>query len=170
VLGAYDYLLAQGFTPDRIGLVGESMGASTALLAAALDPRIRAVWADSGYTRADVAAGEQVEAMGLPRMIIPGGMLWGALLSGDRLWEAAPVDAGPALAAHQQVVYIVQCDQDKKVLFHHGVDLYTAYQASGVNATFWPVPGCEHSNAIVDNRDVYLQRLDAFFRKYLTVS
>ncbi len=29
VLGAYDYLLAQGFTADKIGLVSESMGAAT---------------------------------------------------------------------------------------------------------------------------------------------
>ncbi|MCC7448400.1 MAG: prolyl oligopeptidase family serine peptidase [Anaerolineae bacterium] len=170
VLGAFDYLLAQGFTPERIGLVGESMGASTALLAAAIDPHIRAVWADSGYTRADVVAGEQVEGLGLPRIIIPGGMLWGVLLSGERLWEAAPIDAGPALAAHQQAIYLVHCDQDKKVVFHHGVDLHTAYQAAGVDVTLWAVPGCEHSNAIVNNRDAYLQRLDAFFRRYLTVS
>ncbi|MCC7446638.1 MAG: alpha/beta fold hydrolase [Anaerolineae bacterium] len=170
VLGAYDYLLARGFTPEQIGLVGESMGASTALLAAALDPRMRAIWADSAYTRADVVAGEQVEGMGLPRIIIPGGMLWGVLLSGDRLWEASPIDAGPALAAHKQAVYLVHCDQDRKALFHHGVDLNAAYQAAGVSVTFWPVAGCAHSNAIVDNRDVYLLRLDAFFRKHLTVS
>src|SRR5262249_25493143 len=44
VLGAYDYLLTRGFAPDRIGLEGVSMGAATVILAAAAEPRIRAVW------------------------------------------------------------------------------------------------------------------------------
>ncbi len=167
VLGAYDYLLSKGFAPDHIGLVGESMGAATVLLAGALDSRIRAIWADSPYTRADTLAGEQAEKGGFPRIVVPGGMVWGVILSGDRLWEAAPIDAGPAFAAHKQAVYLVHCMPDQRVFFHHSVDLNAAYQSAGVDVTFWPVPDGEHTSALVNHRDEYLQRLDAFFKQHL---
>ncbi len=167
VLGAYDYLLAQGYAPGRIGLVGESMGGVTSLLVAALEPRIRAVWSDSAFTRADTLAGERLESSGLSRILIPGAAVWGWLLTGDRIWEVAPLGAGPAFAANKQAVYLVHCEQDQAVLFHHGVDLNAAYRAAGVDVTFWAVPGGQHTSAIVDHREDYLQRLDTFFRAHL---
>lgn len=50
VLGAVDYLLAQGFPPGHIGTIGASMGACAALMAAAEEPAIAAVVADSPRT------------------------------------------------------------------------------------------------------------------------
>ena len=43
----------------RIGLVGESLGGTTVLLAAAAEPRIRAVWSDSAYARADTIVSDR---------------------------------------------------------------------------------------------------------------
>jgi uncharacterized protein len=167
VLGAYDYLLSKGFQADRIGLVGESLGAATSLLAGELEPHIRAIWADSAFTRADTVISEQTENSGFPRIVVPGGLVWGWLLSGDRLWEADPIDAGPAFAANKQAIYLIHCEPDRRVLFHHGVDLKAAYQAAGVDVTFWDVPDGGHTSAIINHRDEYLQRLDAFFKKHL---
>src|SRR5260221_2188025 len=112
VLGAYDYLLTRGFRADRIGLEGISMGAATVILAAAAEPRIRAIWADSAYTRADVEISEQAQADGIPSFIVPGGLLAGMLISGDRVWEAAPIDAASTLAQHNQAVYLIHCRND----------------------------------------------------------
>jgi uncharacterized protein len=168
VLGAFDYLLTQGFAPNQIGLVGESMGAATVLLAGAQEPRIRAVWADSAYERADIVVSEQAESAGFPRIIIPGGMVWGWLLAGDHIWEAAPIDAAPTFAANKQAIYLVHCEHDQKVFYHHGIDLNAAYQAAGVDVTFWSVADGPHTSAIVNHRDEYLQRLDSFFQQHLT--
>src|SRR5260221_14638242 len=106
VLGAYDYLLSKGFKPNRIGLVAESMGATTSLLAAALEPRIKAVWADSGYSRTDTILGEQAAPMGIPPIIVTGGMVAGWLLSRGGLWGGAPIDAASILAEHKQARYL----------------------------------------------------------------
>ncbi len=168
VLGAYDYLLTRGFAPGQIGLVGESMGGASVLLAGALEPRIRAIWADSAYERADVVVSEQAESAGFPSMIVPGGMVWGWLLSGDRIWEAAPIDAGRAFAANKQAIYLIHCVNDEKVLYHHGVDLNAAYKAAGVDVTFWSVADGQHASAIVNHREEYLQRLDTFFKQVLS--
>ncbi len=167
VLGAFDYLLARGYTPDQIGLVGVSMGAATVLLAAEVDPRIRAVWADSAYARADTELGEQAVLDGLSPLFVPGGMLAGLLISGDRLWEAAPITGAPDLAAHRQAVYLVHCDDDIVVPVHHGIELYHAFRAAGVNVTFWQVPGGEHAAAIAYHQAEYLRRFDTFFRQTL---
>src|SRR5260221_2202603 len=148
VLGAYDYLLSKGFKPNRIGLVAESMGATTSLLAAALEPRIKAVWADSGYSRTDTILDEQAAHMGIPPIIVMGGMVAGWLISRDRLWEAAAIDAASILAEHKQAVYLIHDEQDQTVPFHHGVDLFNAYKAAGGDVTFLRVFNADHNEAL----------------------
>jgi acetyl esterase/lipase len=49
VQGAVDWLVAQGAVPGRIGVLGTSMGAAAAIIAAGQDDRIAAVWEDSSY-------------------------------------------------------------------------------------------------------------------------
>ena len=57
VLGAWDWLRARGLPADRIGLLGESNGASTVVIAAGEEPGIAATWEDSGYS--DTTDGDQ---------------------------------------------------------------------------------------------------------------
>jgi uncharacterized protein len=167
VLGAFDYLLTRGFAADKIGLVGESMGAATSLLAAAQEPRIRAVWEDSGYTDALKVVSEQAQNHGFPSIIVPGGLIIGRLRTGDRINEAVPVDAAAQLAANKAVVQIIHCEKDETVEPHHGPDLYNAYKQAGVAVDFWLVPCQSHAGAFDFVRDEYTQKLDAFFRKTL---
>ncbi len=167
VLGAYDYLLTRGFAPDRIGLVGESMGAATSLVAAGLEPRIRAVWEDSGYEASTVALDERVAEENAPTFFVPGSELVGWLISGEKLWDTRPIDQGAAFAAAHQAIYIIHDEPDALVLFQNGVDLYNAYKAAGVAVTFWDVPDHAHVEAIIYHHAEYLQRLDAFFKQNL---
>jgi uncharacterized protein len=167
VLGAYDYLMTRGFTPDRIGLFGMSLGAASDLLAAALDSRIRAIWADSSYATTTAILTEQAVKQGFPGFIVPGGMAWGALLTGSRIWEANPLDAAGALAANKQTVYLIHCDHDPYTDVHHGRDLAAAYKSAGVEYTYWE-PACDkHSNAFYQYTEDYVKRMDAFFTQAL---
>jgi dipeptidyl aminopeptidase/acylaminoacyl peptidase len=175
VLGAFDYLLSRGFTADKIGLVGESEGGSTILMAAGLEPRIKAIWEDSGYTRADSVVTEQAQNFGYPPFVVLPGMAWGFLKTGDRIWEVTPIDLGPTFAANKQAVYIIHAEQDTRVLYHHGVDLYNAYQKAGVDVTFWSLPDTDlpdnaHAVAITYHHDEYMKRLDEFFKQHLGTS
>ena len=52
VLGAVDWLVARGFRPGRIGVLGISMGAATGIGAASEDDRIGALVADSSFAEA----------------------------------------------------------------------------------------------------------------------
>ena len=49
VLGAWDWLVAQGHPTERIGLYGQSLGAASALIATGREPRVAATWEDSSY-------------------------------------------------------------------------------------------------------------------------
>jgi dipeptidyl aminopeptidase/acylaminoacyl peptidase len=167
VLGAYDYLLSLGYAPDHIGLVGESMGGATVLSAASHEPRIRAIWADSPYNRADTVLAEQALNADFSPIFIPGGMIWGLLTAGDRIWEVAPINAGETFAANDQAVYLLHCEGDGLVYYHHSVDLDAAYRAAGVDVAFWSVPCQEHTTAMREYTDEYRERLDGFFAEHL---
>lgn len=167
VLGAVDYLLAQGYPAERIGLLGESMGAASVLSAASHEPRMRAIWADSAYERADVVIAEQASSAGFPALIMPGGMVWGALLAGDRIWEVAPIDAAASFATHDQAVHLTHCEGDSVVFYHHSIDLDAAYRAAGVDVTLWVPPCTLHAEAIVVYQEEYLGRVRAFFNHTL---
>jgi uncharacterized protein len=168
VLGAFDYLLAQGYTPDRIGIVSISMGAASSLMAASKEPRIKAIWEDSGYSRADSVLWEQAQSAGLPPIIVPGGFAWGALFGGDRIWEVAPITHASTFAANKLALYITHSDDDKLVFYHHGVDMYNAFKAAGVEVTFWSLRGLGHGQIYDNFSQEYLRRLDDFFKHHLT--
>ena len=72
VLGAFDYLVRGGVPPDRIGLVGFSMGAGIALMAAAEEPAIRAVVADSPFANASELLGQETaRKTPFPEWLVP---------------------------------------------------------------------------------------------------
>jgi dipeptidyl aminopeptidase/acylaminoacyl peptidase len=167
VLGAFDFLLERGFSATKIGVVGESMGATSSLLAAAAEPRLRAVWADSGFSSAPQVLAEQAHTAGFPSIIVPGAALVGVLRTGDRLQEADPLAAAAQLTANRTAIQIVHCEQDAVVLPHHGPDLFAAYQAAGADAAFWLVGCVEHARAFYFARDEYNQRLKDFFTEKL---
>lgn len=165
VLGAYDYLLAQGFTADKIGLVSESMGAATSLLAAELQPTIKVIWADSPFSDAPQVLAEQAGAFGLPAFIVNGGLVWGQILSNDNVFEAVPLRAAESLAENNQAVYLVTCTTDAIVNPHHARDLYPVYQAAGVDVQLWEIECDSHATGILFTPEEYTRRLGEFLQR-----
>ncbi|MGE3271297.1 MAG: alpha/beta hydrolase, partial [Chloroflexota bacterium] len=69
VHAAVDYLIEQGMGP--VGIFGMSMGGATAILAAAEEPRIVAVVADSPYARLRWAVQQVARLRGYPAFLAP---------------------------------------------------------------------------------------------------
>src|SRR6185369_7667751 len=69
VHAAVDVLVERGLGP--VGIFGMSMGAATAILAAAEDERIAAIVADSPYARLRWAVARSAELRGYPTFITP---------------------------------------------------------------------------------------------------
>ena len=92
VLGAWDWLRAQGVPAARIGVFGVSLGAATATIATGEEPGIAATWADSSYAKFSVAATEYAESKGYPGWVFGSAVPIGHLLGDTALGTRDPGD------------------------------------------------------------------------------
>lgn len=112
VLRARDFLAAHaGVAPERVGLVGESWGASAVLLAAArlgpADPPVAFVLADSPYTSWRDAIAERADARygRAVRAFFPVAFAWVEARAGSEVAAAAPRDFAHAITAPTLLVH-----------------------------------------------------------------
>jgi dipeptidyl aminopeptidase/acylaminoacyl peptidase len=161
VLGAWDWLRAQGVPGARIGLFGVSLGAATATIATGEEPAIAATWADSSYARFSVAATEYAESKGYPSWITGPAVPIGHLLGDTALGTRDPGDEILRIAGRP--FFIVQGLEDSTVRPHNAIDLSVAAARGGTPVEPWLVPGAAHIRAMLLETDRYKARLVAFF-------
>jgi len=167
LLGAWDWLQAErGLLPEQIGAWGASMGAATALIAAAEEPGIAAVWADSSFADAMTAARDELARKGYPTFLAPGGLWIGRLISGDDLLGRSPLRAVKRLG--DRPVFLTHGAADGRMNVHHALDLAQALARRGASWELWVVPGAGHVEAPFLSPDEYEQRLVGFFGSHLT--
>jgi dipeptidyl aminopeptidase/acylaminoacyl peptidase len=165
VLGAWDWLVAQGADPARVGLYGPSLGAGTVTIAMGEEPRVAATFADSSYYSFDVASSEYTESQGYPAWVVPAGILVGRLLGETELGTRDPASEIVRLAGRP--FDIVHGLSDTTVLPHNAVELAAAAYAAGTSVEPWIIPGAEHTQGMLLRPDDYQARLLAFFRQAL---
>jgi fermentation-respiration switch protein FrsA (DUF1100 family) len=156
---------AHGRAPrSRIGVVGFSMGAAVALLAAAQEPAVAAVVADSSFTSGRDVVGHAVRSV----LRVPPEIL---VLAADevvhrrhgyRFSHARPLDVVGALAPRP--LLIIHGESDTVVPVEHAHRLYLAAREP---RELWVVPGVEHCGAYFLDRAAYCRRVEAFFGQYL---
>lgn len=166
VLGAWDWLVAQGRPPaGRIGLFGISLGAASVLIAAGDEPGVAAVWADSSYGDIDEATRAELGRFSLPSFLLPGGILASRLLDGPGLRAKSPLLAMLRLGGRP--VFITHGTEDTRLDVHYAHQLVTAGATAGVATESWIVDGSGHADAIVDHPADYERRLVDFFERSL---
>lgn len=147
-----------------LGLLGGSMGASVALTAAARDPEVMAVWADSGFT----SQREIINHVWQHRTHLP---VHPVLDLAERLfksrtghrWEDfAPIDEIKKLG--DRPVYLVHGASDSLVPIDHAYRLYSA--APGPKE-LWIEDDIEHCGVYFGHRTEYVRRCLKFFGEYL---
>jgi uncharacterized protein len=162
VMGAVDWLRAQGFAPGSIGVLGVSMGASAAIGAAAEDADIGALVADCGF--ADMGALLRRHwysaSGGLPSFYLPTTILMGKLLGYDFFSDSPVAEIG--LIAPRPVL-IIHGEADPLVPLSDAQQLV----AAGPSAELWAVPGAVHGGSYGTNPQAYTERVAAFFERNL---
>jgi uncharacterized protein len=151
--------------PDApIGVIGYSMGAAVAILAAAREPAIAALVADSSFT-----AGADVVAHGVrntlripPRPLVLAADEVVSRRHGYRFSQARPIDAIGAIAPRP--VLIIHGENDSITPFGHA---HALYAAAGEPRQLWVMPGIEHCGAYFADRPGYCNRVIGFFDQYL---
>jgi uncharacterized protein len=162
VLGAVDVLLAQGFQPGRIGVLGASMGGASSILATANEPAIGALVTDSAFADLDyLLQREFPRRSGLPAWLLPGVYVMGQFVTGENVSMARPEQVINAIAPRP--LLIIHGDADELVPVEHSARL----AAAAPEAKLWIVPGATHVEAWVLLQDTYVDRVAEFFREGL---
>jgi len=165
VLGAFDWLVDRGTSPDQIGVFGTSLGAGASLIAAANEPGIHAVWEDSSYADTITRIEEELAQRGYPTFLAPAAPLMGRLVAGDDLSTWSPLKAVQAFDG--TALFITHGKDDTATLPHHADDLFKAAKDAGIPVQRWMVDGAGHTEAYWREADEYESRIQEFFTKYL---
>ena len=161
VLGAFDWLLTQGFASEQIGLMGVSLGAATSTNAFGREPEIAALWEDSAFADIPTVLHDQLVMNGVP-LFLGNAVLTVAKLDGTDLTAVAPVQE-------------IQNHQGRPVMITHGtedewINVGSAYQlhaATGEQAQLWIIEGARHVEAMFIYPEEYTAKMVAFFEDAL---
>ena len=158
VLGAVDWLRARGFTPQRIGLLGISLGGASSIGAMAAEPDLGELVTDCSFADfLPMAEFEWTHITGLSQIFMQPALWLTQRMSGVNLSAARPVDDMGTL-------------QGRPVLIIHGtndllVPLTEARKLHAANpgAEYWEVQGAMHGGSYRHDPQAYLARVSAFF-------
>jgi pimeloyl-ACP methyl ester carboxylesterase len=167
VHAAVDYLLEHGMGP--VGIYGMSMGGATAILAAAEDPRIVAIVADSPYARLRWAVGQVARLRGYPAFITPAISFAGVLATALHL--RYPIKAFDPVEVVGQLA-------PRPLLITHGVEddiipvesAYALYERAGEPKELWLLEGLKHCQALDECYDEFSARVVGFYDRWLATA
>lgn len=156
---------AGGAEASRIGIIGYSLGAITATLAAAEMPELRCLVIESGFSDLQSDIGVLFHRFtGLP--IFPFANLivfWGQILSGVRLGEIRPARVIGKLSPRAVFILSDLCDE----IANEPYDGEHLFASAGEPKRLWQIPDVGHVRAFEFLPDVWVERVGAFLDEYL---
>ena len=160
LLGVLDFLAGEA-AGGRIGVWGNSMGASVAIMAAGRCPDIDAVVSDSTFAvLADNIDHGFRAATGLPGWPFRNAIFaLGQALAGADLRSVRPVDCVAALSPGP--LLLVQGEEDRLV---HPREARSLLTAAGEPKELWSLPDCGHVEAFYLRPEELTDRVVRFFR------
>jgi uncharacterized protein len=152
---------------ERIGALGVSMGAATALMAAELDPQIKAVVADSSYADLNDMVQPGLRAfVGSPATLFaPLIMRWAEQMVGMKAGDVHPETSASRLG--NRPLFVIHGADDQLTNPRSAPRIYRA--ASGPKE-LWVVLHCGHARAPEVAHDEYKRRVNRFFTDALAAN
>ena len=167
VLGGWDWLVAEkNIPPSQIGLMGNSLGAATVLIAFAQEAQIPAVFVDSPFDNLPQIINEELDRYHYPHFFTPGGILMARLIAGDDVLAYNPYEA--IEQASGRALFIVHGTADARIHVRHSYQLQARAEAANARAVFWFPQDVGHIQSASAFTAEYEQRLVAFFGENLT--
>ena len=166
LLGAYDFLVSRGVSPEDIGIIGFSMGAATSVLGVSQEPGIRALVADSPFANAtDLIAQEVSRKTPVPKWLVPlfmpGTVLAADLFHDIKLGELSPETA---VADIGYPILLIHGVEDTRIPVEQGVRVY---EAAHPDSDLWLAPDVDHVDAFLTYPEEYTDRVASYFRERL---
>jgi pimeloyl-ACP methyl ester carboxylesterase len=163
VLGAVAFARARG--ARHVAVIGFSMGAAAAMLAAARSPDIEALVLDSAFADLRDTLGAGIESLlpvPVPGPVVDYALFLYGLLSGTDPASVVPADAIPALST-RPILFIAGAD-DRTVAPTDGAEMA---RTAGAKASYMLVPGAGHVGAFFVDPSAYAGRVRAFLASAL---
>lgn len=163
LLGAFDWLVNRGTPPQRIGLLGFSLGGAISLLSAGQEPRLQAVVADSAFADlSDLMSKEVAKRLSIPtwlsRSFNPGVTVAARTVYGIKLRDISPERA---VASLQYPVLLIHSEADARIPYEHAVRLKSA--SPNKETVLWSVNRVKHAETFVNFPDEYVERVTGYF-------
>jgi dipeptidyl aminopeptidase/acylaminoacyl peptidase len=155
ILSAISYLKSLPDTSDsKIGVLGLSMGATSAVLAASRTNDITALVAESCPVDATQVPGDvpDEQAREADKELVEE-------VYGVDITQARPIDVVNKLAGHT-AIFFVNGDSDEETPL---AGMYALYQAAQQPKQYWVVSGAAHAQSFAVDTTDYIARVDAFF-------
>lgn len=161
----YQFLLSrQEVDPEKIGILGNSMGGSIAIQYAAQNEKIKAVVAQSAFSSLDDTVATSVEAFtGLP-----------AFPFGPMIVFWAELELGEDSSLINAKEWIAKISPRPVLLLHGGQDLVIdresaekLFQAAGEPKELWYEPEVGHTEFDIAMPEEFERRVVSFFDRYL---
>jgi dipeptidyl aminopeptidase/acylaminoacyl peptidase len=169
VLGAWDWLVNErGFAPERIGLLGHSLGAATVMIATGQEARVAAVWEDSGFADINIAIEAELKRFNFPTFFASSASTMGQMIAGDNIGQFSPLQAAQNL--NGRPIFITHGTADTRLSVQYAYDLAAAVNANGGSVEPWIIEGATHVEAIFLQPDEYERRMVEFFSAALGAS
>lgn len=163
VSAAIDYLESRGdCNTERLGIIGESFGGATAIMAVSVDHRIKLLIEDSSYPDLPTIVSDYAKILyGLPRFPLVDSALF---VAGIRAHFSAD-DASPIEAIKKVEVptLIIHCDADENVKVEYSTDIFEASPAAVKEIFIFE--GCTHTMGYEDFTEEYEELVLGFIKK-----
>ena len=157
------WAFGEGFSDDRIGWLGYSMGGSTVLMEAARNPRIQVAVLDSPYGDLPKLLKAQLpQHSGLPSWFNPGILMAARWIYGVRTDDLIPTRF--ARAWGERPLLLIHGESDTIVPLSQAQELASAAGSTCLTRT---LPGVEHVKAYDSDPEGYVQVVGAFFSDHL---
>lgn len=163
LLGAVDY--AKGLGYQHIGIIGYSMGASTAAIVGSIDPEVQALVLDSPFSdlRTYLKAHMTVWTH-LPNFPFTPLILWETpFLTGIDLNLVNPLQDIAAMG--KRPILFIAGDSDTTIPMSNSLELLQ--KTANPNDKLWIVRGAKHVGAYNLEPKIYTQKVSDFFSQYL---
>jgi len=143
---------------SKIGVLGLSMGATAAVLAASRSEDILALVAESCPVDATRVPGDVPDEASrqADKQLVED-------VYGVDITQARPIDVVSKLAG-RTAIFFINGDADTITPL---AGMQSLYNSAGEPKQYWVVPGGQHAQSFATDPEDYMQRVDAFFDTYL---
>ena len=163
ILGAVDFLRAQGYPAGSIGVLGVSLGGASTIMAAAREPAIGAAVSDCSFAElAPILRDNFTRVTHLPAAVLWPARIFNRLIDGHDLMDVRPI--ADVAQISPRPLLIIHGDADQLIPVQHAYALHAAYPQSEL----WVLPGVRHAAAFVREPDAYVEHVATFFARSLT--